>query len=187
MKARRMPMRRWPTSLHLQGEVKHPNHNVEESKMGSMVSTRLEVPSDQSIEARYESLIRLADSIRAQHETKTLFRVLVGELRPVIPFDAIAQYDESSKKVNWHFCESCEPSRPRSSDGPIEETLAWWVFENQQAAGITDARPESRFSHTAEQFNKAGLRSGSGVPLSTAHRQLGNRVLASRDIDPNSE
>ena len=77
--------------------------------MGTMVSATLEVSSDQSVGARYESLIRLADSIRAQHETKALFRVLANELSPVIPFDAIAQFDESSRKVNWHFVCGCNP------------------------------------------------------------------------------
>ena len=70
--------------------------------MGSVASFRL-APSDQSLGARYESLIRLADSIRAQHEPKALFRALVNELRPVIPFDAIAQCDESSKESALAF------------------------------------------------------------------------------------
>ena len=76
--------------------------------MGSMAGAgaTLEMPSEQSVGARYESLIRLAGSIRAQHDTKALFRALVDELRPVIPFDAIAQFDESSRKVNWHLCDS---------------------------------------------------------------------------------
>jgi hypothetical protein len=54
------------------------NHE-RESKMGAMVSTRPEVPSGKSVGARYESLIRLADSIRAQHEPEALFHVLVNE------------------------------------------------------------------------------------------------------------
>src|ERR1700727_550023 len=68
----------------------------EESSMGSVVTTRLQVLPGRSLGARYESLIRLAESIRAQPEPAALFRVLVNELSEVIPFDAIAQYDESS-------------------------------------------------------------------------------------------
>src|ERR1700685_2085856 len=116
--------------------------------MGSVLSIRLEVPPEQSAEARYESLIRLADSIRTQHEPKELFRVLVNELRPVISFDAIAQFDESSKKVNWHLCESCQQLSSPLSEVQIEETLAWWVSENQQSVVIADVRREMRFSHT---------------------------------------
>jgi formate hydrogenlyase transcriptional activator len=155
--------------------------------MGSVVSIRLEVPPAQSVGARYESLIRLADSIRGQPESKALFRVLVNELSPVIPFDAIAQFDESSKKVNWHLCESCLQLSPPPSDFQIEETLAWWVSENQQAVVIADVRQETRFSYTVQILKKAGIQSACAVPLSTAHRRLGSLLIASRKPDAYSE
>jgi len=180
-------MRRFLITLHPKWEVKHLKPYVEESKMGSMVSTRLEVPSEQSVEARYESLIRLADSIRAQHETKALFGVLVDELRPVIPFDAIAQFDESSRKVNWHLCESCTPNAPAPSNMQIEETLPWWVSENQQAAVIANVWQETRFSHTVEQFKKFGIQSACALPLSSAHRRLGSLLIASRRLNAYTE
>ena len=73
-------MRKFLITLHPKWEVKHPKRYVEESKMGSMASTRLEAPSEQSVEARYESLIRIAASIRAQKEPRELFGILVHEL-----------------------------------------------------------------------------------------------------------
>ena len=155
--------------------------------MGTMVSTRLEEPSDQAVGSRYESLIRLADLIRAQHDTKALFRVLVDELRAVIPFDAIAQYDESSAKVNWHLCETCQQLSPPHSDPPNEDTLAWWVSENQQAAVIADVRTETRFSHTVKHLKRAGLQSACALPLTTAHRRLGSLVVASQRLNAYSE
>jgi formate hydrogenlyase transcriptional activator len=142
--------------------------------MGSTVSAGLEVLSDQSVEARCQSLIRLADSIRAQHETKALFGVLVNELRQVIPFDGMAQFDESSRKVNWHLCESRQQLNPHSSDIQVEETLAWWVSENQQVAVISDVWRETRFSSTVEPLKNFGIQSACGLPLSTAHRRLGS-------------
>ncbi len=155
--------------------------------MGTVVSSRLEVPSDLSDGARYESLIRLAESIRTQQEPKALFGVLVNELRPVISFDAIAQFDEFSKKVNWHLCESCQQLSPPPSDIQVEETLAWWVSENQQAVVIADVRRETRFSYTVEILKKAGLQSACALPLSTAHRRLGSLLIASRRLDAYSE
>jgi formate hydrogenlyase transcriptional activator len=155
--------------------------------MGSMAGATLEVWSEQSVGARYESLIRLADSIRAQHETEALFRVLVDELSAVIPFDAIAQFDEASKKVDWHICESCRQLDPRPSGIQIEGTLAWWVSENQQAAVIADVWQETRFSSTVEQLKKSGLQSACALPLRTAHRRLGSLVIASRRLDAYSE
>ncbi len=155
--------------------------------MASMAGPILEVPSEQSVGARYESLIRLAGSIRAQHDTKALFRALVNELRPVIPFDAIAQFDESSRKVNWHLCDSCPQQAPHPSEIPLEGTLPWWVAENQQAAVIADVWRETRFSFTVEQLRRNGLQSACALPLSTAHRRLGSLVIASQKLDAYSE
>ncbi len=150
--------------------------------MGSMAGATLEVHSEQSVGARYESLIRLAASIRAQHDTKALFRALVNELRPVIPFDAIAQYDESARKVDWHLCDSCPRPTPHPSEIPLEGTLPWWVAENQQAAVIADVWRETRFPFTVEQLRKNGLQSACALPLSTAHRRLGSLVIASQKL-----
>jgi formate hydrogenlyase transcriptional activator len=152
-----------------------------------MAGAILEVPSEQSVGARYESLIRLAASIRAQHDTKALFRALVNELRPVIPFDAIAQFDESSRKVNWHLCDSCPQKAPHPSEIQLEGTLPWWVAQNQQAAVIADVWRETRFSSTVEQLRENGLQSACALPLSTAHRRLGSLVIASRKLDAYSE
>jgi formate hydrogenlyase transcriptional activator len=155
--------------------------------MASMVSARLEALSDQSVEARYQSLIRLADSIRSQHETKALFRVLVDELSQVIPFDAIAQFDESSKKVNWYLCESClQPDHPPAGM-QMEDSLPWWVSENQEAAVIADVRRETRFPGSVEQMKKIGLRSVCALPLSSAHRRLGSLIIASTRVGAYSE
>jgi formate hydrogenlyase transcriptional activator len=152
-----------------------------------MAGATLELPSEQSVGARYESLIRLAASIRAQHETKALFRALVNELRPVIPFDAIAQFDESSKKVNWHLCDSCPKQAPHPAEVQLEGTLPWWVAENQQAAVIADVWRETRFPSTVEQLRKNGLQSACALPLSTAHRRLGSLIIASQKIDAYTE
>src|SRR3989441_943745 len=152
-----------------------------------MVRARLEVPSEQSVGARYESLIRLADSIRAQHQTKTLFDLLVKELSAVIPFDAIAHCDEFSKKVNWHLGESCQQVGPPLPDIQNEETLATWVVENQKAAVIADVRPETRFPHSVAQLKTFALQSACALPLRTAHRRLGSLVMASQRPDAYSE
>ena len=151
--------------------------------MASMAGATLAAASEQSVGARYESLIRLADSIRAQHETKALFHALVDELRPVIPFDAIAQFDESSRKVNWHLCDSCPQQAAHPSEIELEGTLPWWVAENQQAAVIDDVWRETRFPSTVEQLRRNGLQSACALPLSTAHRRLGSVVIASRKLD----
>ncbi len=151
--------------------------------MASIAGATHEVQSEPSVGARYESLIRLAGSIRAQHETRALFGALVNELRPVIPFDAIAQFDESSRKVNWHRCDTGPQQVPDSSEIQLEGTLPWWVAEHQQAAVIADVSREARFPSTVEQLRKKGLQSACALPLSTAHRRLGSLVIASQKLD----
>ncbi|MGD1074134.1 MAG: sigma 54-interacting transcriptional regulator [Bryobacteraceae bacterium] len=138
----------------------------------------LEAGSDESIAARYESLIRLADSIRAHRTPRDLFGVLVEELQQVVPFDGIAQFDESANKIQWHLCEECTKSnllQPRK-----ENTVAWWVYQNQQSVVIHDIWRETRFQEQMRAVGECGLRSLCVVPLTTAHRRLGSLALGSR-------
>ncbi len=153
----------------------------------SMASAVLEMESEELATARYESLIRLAESIRAQHDPSGLFCILVHELSQVVPFDAIAQFDEAANKINWHFCKECEePSIPPAAV-PKEESIAWWVYQQQRALVIPDVRETMLFSQTAQCLIEAGLRSVCALPLSTAHRRLGTLAIASRKRNAYSE
>ena len=138
---------------------------------------------ERALGARYQSLIRLAESVRAQRDPDELFRVLVDELRQVVEFDAVAQFDETSNKVNWRFCECCAQtvSSPRAI--PKEETPAWWVYEHQQALVIPYVETETRFPATIACLKEMGLQSVCALPLSTAHRRLGSIALFSRRTD----
>ena len=87
---------------------------------------------------RYESLIRLADAIRTQKHADGLFQVLVRELRDVVPFDAMAQYDDELNKVNWHLGEHCNPAGKPSRELSKEETIVGWVRQHQQVVVVHD-------------------------------------------------
>src|SRR5580658_9148296 len=80
---------------------------------------------------RYHSLIRLADAIRASQRPSELFQILVQELANVVPFDAMAQFDEDLNKIHWHLGAACSYTKP-PCDLPKEETIAWWVQEHQE-------------------------------------------------------
>src|SRR5271156_3398987 len=131
--------------------------------------------------ARYESLIRLAGAIRAHRDPEKLFHTLVRELCQVVPFDAIAQYDESSNKVHWHLGEVCHRSATQIGIEPAkEETLAWWVHLHQQPLVIASVDTETRFPRMMERFREFGIRSICALPMSTVHRRLGSLLVASR-------
>ena len=93
--------------------------------------------SYQDAAARYESLIRIAASVRSRKDPQSLFDLLAHELGQVIRFDAIAQFDESSNKVNWHMCPNCHPPEHIVDYMDKEETLAAWVYRNQETVWIS--------------------------------------------------
>ena len=138
---------------------------------------------ERALGARYQSLIRLAESVRAQRDPDELFRVLVDELRQVVDFDAIAQFDEASNKVNWRLCQYIARSATSPGEIPKEETLPWWVYQHQEALVIPCVETERRFPATIACLKQMGLRSVCALPLSTAHRRLGSIALFSQRAD----
>ncbi len=147
----------------------------------------LEAQTDELVGIRYESLIRLADSIRAQRDPQGLFCILVHELSAVVPFDAIAQFDESANKVNWFFCEDCKLPTVSPSDVPKEESIPWWVYERQRPLVIPNVQQEMRFPLNTQCLVESGLHSLCAVPLSTAHRRLGSLAISSQRRNAYSE
>jgi len=153
----------------------------------SPAAAQTQTESDQSTAAKYESLIRIAASIRARKEPRDLFEILIQELGQVVQFDAIAQYDESSNKVHWHMCSGCRKPNYSPSEIDKEETLAAWVYRHQEPVALGDLGRETRFSASTNLMRQAGLQSVCAFPLSTAHRQLGSLVIASVYRDAYSE
>jgi formate hydrogenlyase transcriptional activator len=140
--------------------------------------------TDVSLPARYESLIRLAAAVRSNRDGRELFELLARELRRVVRFDAIAQYDDRPSKVNWHICgDMAQPSASPLGDLATEETLAWWVHQHQEIVVIPDVLLEARFPKTMERLRALGMRSLCALPLSTTHRRLGSLIIASKLVD----
>src|ERR1700690_3312468 len=110
-----------------------------------MLSSVTETRTDQSTAARYESLIRIAALVRSQKQPEDLFGLLTEELGQAIQFDAIAQYDEGSNKIHWHLCPPCRKPDLPSADLAEEETLAAWVYRQQETIVLTDLDEEMRF------------------------------------------
>ena len=161
---------------------------IEEAHSSAMSTMReteegLERHSTQALASRYESIIRLAEAIRSHKEQKDLFQLLVKELRHVVPFDAMAQFDHAGNKVNWHFSEDCAPRMSHVSKSPKEETVERWVYRTQRPLVLQVGNGETRFHETIEKLNEKGLRSLCALPLSTAHSRLGSLVFASHIAD----
>ena len=129
--------------------------------------------------ARYEALIRISNSIRARKDPGDLFEVLVNELGQVVPFDAVAQFDELDNKVRWHFGPAC----PRQDRCPWEEetgeTLPRHVYRTQETVVLGSLESEKRFAVFTRTMRENGLQSLCAFPLTTAHRKLGSLIVAS--------
>lgn len=139
--------------------------------------------SGQSTAKRYESLIRIIASIRAQEDPRELLDVLVRELGEVVQFDAIACFDESSNKVGWHLCPACPKPNVAPAEIDQEQTIAAWVFEHQESVVSPHLDRETRFPVSTAIMRRAGLKSVCAFPLTTARRRLGSIVIASTRPD----
>ena len=140
--------------------------------------------------SRYEALIRVSQAIGTHHDPEELFQVLTNELRRVIKFDAIGvvQYDEAGNEIGWHLAEKCKEMRDRPcEDLPQEETIPWWVYQNQQPVVITCLQRETRFPRALEAIRACGICSGCALPLTTVHRRLGVLFLGSEESEAYSE
>src|SRR3984885_1714992 len=135
----------------------------------------------QSSASRYEALARIAELIRSHSEEKVLFQTFASDLHQVVPFDCISQFDSAANWVHWHFLEPYDSAFEALAirNIPREETVVWWVYQNQQPVVIPFIDRETSFPLVVERFSKLGLRSLCAFPLSTAHRKLGSLVFAS--------
>jgi formate hydrogenlyase transcriptional activator len=131
--------------------------------------------------ARYEALVRFAEIIRSLPEEKDLFQTIAGELHQVVPFDGLSQFNPAANWVRWHFLEpyNSEFEAFAVSGIPKEETVAWWVYLNQQPMSIQCVDCEMPFPQVLKRLSRLGLRSLCALPLSTAHRKLGSLVFVS--------
>ena len=139
-----------------------------------LTSPVLEMESHQSTAARYESLIRIAASVRAQKEPQDLFRLLIEELGQVVQFDAIAQFDDGSNKVHWHMCSGCRKPDSLPSEIDKEGTLAAWVYRHQEAVALPNLDGETRFPASTDLMRRAGLQSICAFPLASSEEFVGN-------------
>ncbi|RSL18399.1 formate hydrogenlyase transcriptional activator [Edaphobacter aggregans] len=143
------------------------------------------VTLSESLVSRYEALARIAELIRSHPEEKVLFQTCASELHQVVAFDGLSLFDPAVHWVQWDFLEPYDNALEALAvrDIPKEETVAWWVYQNQRPVVIPSIDRETSFPLVVERLSNLGLRSLYAVPLSTAHRKLGSLVFASHSED----
>ena len=144
-----------------------------------MTSAIARTELEHSTADRYESLSRIASSIRSQADPRELFGILVHELGQVLQFDAILRFDEASNKVDWHLCPRCQKPNKTPAEIDSGESIAAWVYRRQETVVLGTLDWEDRFPASIAIMRQVGLQSVCAFPLTTAHSRLGSLMIAS--------
>jgi formate hydrogenlyase transcriptional activator len=119
-------------------------------------------------------------------DPKELFSVLVRELHRVVPFDYIGVTirDEKSNTFHRHSIDAkTEAAIPPDPGLTMEESDAWWVYQNQEPLVTSLETHDARFSRLQEVLKKYGVHCLCTLPLTTAHSKVGTLTFGSKTPD----
>jgi formate hydrogenlyase transcriptional activator len=139
-----------------------------------------------SAAARYESLVGVSNAIGRHRDPQDLFSALVRELHRVVRFDyiGVSIRDEKSNTFHRHFVDAeTESSIPPDPELAMEESDAWWVYQNQEPLVTSLGIHDARFSKLQEILKKYGVHCLCTLPLTTAHSKVGTLTFGSKAPD----
>ncbi len=139
-----------------------------------------------SAAARFESLVAVSNAIGTHRNPHDLFGALVRELHRVVPFDYICVTirDEKSNTFHRHSIDAeTEAAVPPDPELAMEESDAWWVYQNQKPLVTSLEVRDARFSKFQEILKKYGVQSVCTLPLTTAHSKVGTLTFGSKAPD----
>ncbi len=125
-----------------------------------------------SAATRFETLVRVSNAIGTHRDPQELFGALVRELRRVVRFDYIGVTirDEKSNTFHRHSIDAeTEAAIPPDPELGMEESDAWWVYQNQEPLITSLEARDGQFSKFQEILKKYGVRCVCTLPLTTAH------------------
>src|ERR1700736_1771338 len=131
---------------------------------------------------QYLMLLELSRAIASHHNLSDLFHDLAGRLHDHFDFNylGVRLHDDSRSVMRLHILETSEPSFQQVPDEiPKEGSISGWVWQNQQPIVIHDLEQETRFPVSQILRSKDLAKSFCGLPLTTAHKQLGVLLIAS--------
>jgi formate hydrogenlyase transcriptional activator len=139
-----------------------------------------------SAAARFESLVAVSKAIGTHRDPHELFGTLVKELHRVVRFDYIGVHirDEKSNTFHRHSIDAeTEAAIPPDPELAMEESDAWWVYQNQEFLITSLEARDARCSKFQEVLKKYGIRCVCTLPLTTAHSKVGTLAFASKVPD----
>jgi len=139
-----------------------------------------------SVATRYELLVGVSNAIGIHRDPQELFGALLRELHRVVRFDyiGVSIRDEKSNTFHRHAVDAeTEATIPPDPELAMEESDAWWVYQNQEPLITSLEARDARFSKFQEILKKYGIRCACTLPLTTAHSKVGTLTFASRAPD----
>ena len=139
-----------------------------------------------SVATRYELLVGVSNAIGTHRDPQELFGALARELHRVVRFDyfGVSIRDEKSNTFHRHAVDAeTEAAISPDPELALEESDAWWVYQNQEPLITSLEARDARFSKFQEILKKYGIRCTCTLPLTTAHSKVGTLTFASRAPD----
>ncbi len=139
-----------------------------------------------SAATRYESLVGVSNVIGTHRDPQDLFSALVRELDRVVRFDyfGVFIHDEKSNTFQQHCVDAeTETAMPPDPELAMEESDAWWVYQNQEPLVTSLETHDARFSKFQEILKKYGVQCVCTLPLTTAHSKVGTLTFGSKAPD----
>ncbi len=139
-----------------------------------------------SAATRYELLVGVSNAIGMHRDPKELFGALARELHRVVRFDYIGVTIRDDKSNTFHrHCVDAETEAaiPPDPELAVEESDAWWVYQNQEPLITSLETRDARFSKFQEILKKYGICCVCTLPLTTAHGKVGTLAFATKAPD----
>src|ERR1700719_500901 len=136
-----------------------------------------------SAATRFESLVGVSNAIGMHRDPQELFGALLRELHRVVPFDyiGVSIRDEKSNTFHRHSLDAeTEASIPPDPELLMEESDAWWVYQNQKPLVTSLESVDARCCKFKEILKKYGIRCVCTLPLTTPHSKVGTLTFASK-------
>ena len=148
--------------------------------LASMHGQELEDQKAEALRDQYQTLLEVTESIASHRDLSELFHDLAQPLRNVLHFDylSVRLHDPERKVMRIHILEKSAPGE-LVPELPVDESLAGFVWQSQQALLIADIEHEVRFPRAMQRLRENHIKSCCCLPLSTAHRRLGAMTVGS--------
>jgi len=140
----------------------------------------------ETVKARYETLLEVAESISAQRQLATLFAELSRCLKRLVTFDYITLtlVDFEERMVRVHILETDQPVTGKiPGPMPFTETPTMVALESGRPYYVPRVGPELQFEQLRDVLVSNGVQSFCVLPLRTAQRQIGGLTFGSTKPD----